>query len=217
MLSFAKKINMKKYDTAFQHPFTCVVAGPTGCGKSTWVRNLLGERDQIVFPKIDKIFWHYGENQELFQTFGKDVHFEQGLPDISTFDGKTNVLLIIDDLMREIDASVLDLFTKGSHHKNISVILLVQNIFDKNKFSRTISLNSQYIVFFKNPRDMSQIIHLAKQMFPHNTKHMQAAYKEATSKPHGYLLVDLKQQTPDEIRLRSKVFESEGVQEVYVE
>ena len=49
-------------------------------------------------------------------------------------------------------------------------------------------------------------MHLAKQIFPSNTKFIQQAYKDATSRPHGYLLFDLKQQTPDFYRYRSNIF-----------
>ena len=68
--------------------------------------------------------------------------------------------------MTETDKSVSNLFTKGSHHRNLSVLHLVQNVFDKNKHTRTISLNTHYLVIFKNPQDASQITHLAKQMYP---------------------------------------------------
>ena len=40
--------------------------------------------------------------------------------------------------------------------------LLVQNLFPKNKETRTISLNAHYMVVFKNPRDKSQISHLTR-------------------------------------------------------
>ena len=67
-----------------------------------------------------------------------DVVFRQGLPDVTDFDGSDPVLLIIDDLM---DETVANIFTRGSHHRNVSVILLVQNLFLKNKHVRTISLD----------------------------------------------------------------------------
>jgi len=51
--------------------------------------------------------------------------------------------------MNETNRSVTDLFTKGSHHRNISEIYIVQNLFNKRKEHRTISLNSHYIVVFK--------------------------------------------------------------------
>ena len=61
----------------------------------------------------------------------------------------------------------------------------------KNKESRTISLNSQYVVVFKNPRDVSQMTTLAKQMYPGRVKFVQEAFAETTSTHNGYILVDL--------------------------
>jgi len=40
-------------------------------------------------------------------------------------------LLIIDDLMDETDETIAKLSTKGSHHRNVSVVFLVQNLFHK--------------------------------------------------------------------------------------
>jgi len=64
-------------------------------------------------------------------------------------------LVVIDDLMNETNRSVTDPFTKGSHHINISVIYIVQNLINKGKEHRTISLDSHYIVVFESPRDSS--------------------------------------------------------------
>jgi len=47
------------------------------------------------------------------------------------FDGRQPTLLIIDDLMSETNQLVEDIFTKISHHRNISVIYMTQNVFDK--------------------------------------------------------------------------------------
>ena len=85
------------------------------------------------------------------------MRFEEGLPSASMLDSTTRNLIIIDDLMAETDERVTTLFAKKSHHRNTSVLYLVQNLFPKNKESRTISLNSQYMVVFKNPRDASQM------------------------------------------------------------
>ena len=51
----------------------------------------------------------------------------------------------------------------------ISVIYIVQNLFHQGKGSRSISLNSHYLLLFKNPRDKLQILTLAKQMYPGQT------------------------------------------------
>ena len=118
--------------------------------------------------------------------------------------------------MAETDTRVTNLFTKKSHHTNTSVIYLVQNLFSKNKESRTISLNSQYLVVFKNPRDASQMTNLAKQMYPGRVKFVQEAFADATAAPYGYILVDLKQDTPEDLRLRTSILPDDAVQYVYM-
>ncbi|KAK2150049.1 hypothetical protein NP493_2870g00000 [Ridgeia piscesae] len=111
----------------------------------------------------------------------------------------------------------LRLFTKKSHHCNTSVIYLVQNLFPKGKESRTISINAQYMVLFKNPRDNTQVVNLAKQMYPRRVKYMQDPFRDATSVPHGHLFVDLKQSTPEHMRLRSNILpDSKTYQYAYI-
>ena len=118
--------------------------------------------------------------------------------------------------MAETDGRVTDLFTKKSQHSNTSVIYLVQNLFSRNKEIRTISLNTQYMVVFNNPRDASQITNLAKQMYPGRVKFVQEAFANATSTPYWYLLVDLKQDTPEDLRLRTSILPDDVVQYVYM-
>jgi len=131
------------------------------------------------------------------------------------FDGREPVLLIVDDLMQETDQSVANLFTKGSHHRDVSIMFLAQNLFPKNKFARTMSLNAHYMVLFKNPRDASQFAYLARQMYPGFSKFAIEAYKDATREPYSYLLVDLRTEQDEDLRLRTNIFPGES-QHVYV-
>ena len=108
--------------------------------------------------------------------------------------------------MCETDDRVTKLFIKASHHRNLSVMYIVQNLFGQNKEQRTISLNSHYLVVFKNPRGASQMTHLAQQMYPGKLKYVQEAFKDITSAAHRYLLFDLQQETPDHLRLRTNIF-----------
>ena len=64
------------------------------------------------------------------------------------------------------DKRLTMLFTKGSHHLNLSVIFITQNLFYKGSQIRDVSLNSQYLILFKNRRDLSQIMHLGRQLYP---------------------------------------------------
>ena len=206
-------------DSRWKHPFTCIVAGPTGCGKTTFVARLLRYASSMIDPPPETITWCYGQWQPAYATLKQqvpNVSFEEGLPDSSMFDPTTRNLVVIDDLMAETDVRVTTLFTKTSHHANTSVVYLIQNLFPKNKESRTISLNAQYMVLFKNPRDTSQITHLAKQMYPGRVKFLQESFTDATTIPYGYLLIDLKQETPEDLRLRTTIFPDDVIQYVYL-
>ncbi|GFO12808.1 hypothetical protein PoB_003931300 [Plakobranchus ocellatus] len=179
------------------------------------VKQLISYINLMVTPVPEEIIWCYGIWQHAYEEIASKVLFSEGLPKIESDDGKC-CLVIVDDLMTEADKTLTDLFTKACHHKNISVIHIVQNLFGKNKEQRTLSLNSHYLVIFKNPRDMSQISYLARQMYPGNSRYVEEAYKDATKSPHGYLLLDLKQSTPDNLRLRTSIFPSDPVQTVYL-
>ena len=120
-------VSSKRMDPHLKHPFTAIVAGPTGCGKSTFVKTLLDHKINMIDPVPERVVWYYGEWQPLYETI-TDVEFVEGLPDIKALDGKKRTLIIIDDLMSETNQSVTNLFTKGSHHRNISVLYLVQNL-----------------------------------------------------------------------------------------
>lgn len=205
----------------FCHPATFLICGPTSCGKSTWVFNLLKNVQTMFNPVPKKIVYCYGEWQSGYDDLKKylpQIEFFQGLIDVNTFDSNEDNLLCLDDLMSEAGSSqdIANMYTRGSHHRNLSVLLLVQNLFANGKYSRTISLNSHYIVLFKSPRDASQITVLASQMYPGRTHILKSAYAQATTKAHGYLLLDLKQNTSDHLRLRTSVLPNESSMIVYV-
>jgi len=80
---------------------------------------------------------------------------------------------------------VSELFTKDSHHGNISLVLITQNLFHQGP-SCDISLNSKYIVVFKNPRDKTQIVHFFRQVFPKNISSFHKTYLDICKDPHTY-------------------------------
>ena len=201
-------------DPRWQHPFTCLVAGPTGSGKTRWVMNFINNISEMMQPSASRIIYSYGDRQPSYKTLPTGVELQDGMSNIAEY-YQEPTLLIIDDQMDEVNKNVMRLFTKGSHHRNISIIYIVQNLFGKNKDYRTISLNAHYLVVFNNPRDKSQIIHLSKQMYPGENDYVKEAFALATREPYGYLLLDLKQTTPDALRLRGRIFPGEE-KEVYV-
>ena len=104
---------------------------------------------------------------------------------------------------------VSELFTKGSHHRNISLVLITQNEFYQSLSSRDFSLNRKYIVVFKNPGDKTQIVHLARQVYPENISNFHKTYLDVCKDPHTYLFLDLTQSINDLLRFRTKIFPDE--------
>jgi hypothetical protein len=201
-------------DPRWRHPFSAIVAGPSSCGKSVFTFKFISEAQSLMTPPPEKIIYCYGEYQEMFSEY-PHVVFMEGLPDITQFDGKQRTLLILDDLMTETNDSVSSIFTKVSHHRNVSVIYLSQNLFYKSKQNRTISLNAHYLVLFKNPRDVTQVATLARQMYPGRSKFLVEAFKDATDRPYRYMLIDLKADTEEKYRIRTNIFSGEH-QFVYI-
>ena len=205
-----------EFDPRLKHPFTGMVVGPTQCGKTTLVLNLIERADEAIVPPPERFIWCYDKFPPVVDHIDKEIKFVDGLPDVEDLrDDSKRSLIVIEDLMSETDQSVSKLFTKGSHHRNISVIYVSQNLYSKNKENRTISLNTHYLVLFKNPRDASQITCLGRQIYPNDSKHFHEAFDDATQQPHNYLLMDFKQSTPEECRLRASVFPDSGLA-VYV-
>ena len=101
------------------------------------------------------------------------------------------------------------LFTQLVHHKNMSCLIVYQNLFNAGKHAKTISLNAAYLVLFKNVRDKGQISYVGRQIYPGRSKVFMEAYTDAVSYPHSYLLIDMTATTNDLYRLRSKIFPAE--------
>ena len=201
-----------------QHPFTCIVSGCTQSGKTVWVKSLLEKAQKTISPPPQRIIWCYGQWQpSYFDMLGTmpGIEFNKGIPDdidnADYLDVSQRNLIVLDDLMAQSgkDKRIADLFTKGSHHRNLSIIHIVQNIFHQGKEMRNISLNAHYIVLFKSPRDKQQISMLTRQVNPGRVQEFMSSYEDATSRPHAYLMLDLRPTTDDQQRLKTNILPCE--------
>lgn len=192
-----------------QHPSLVMVAGPSGCGKSTIVEKILKFKNSIFVPSPPlHVIWCYSIQQPLYNRI-KGVTWMNRVPAMQELKNGKSTLLIIDDLMGKYDDIVASYFTAGSHHMGITVIYIVQNLFNKSKQHRTISLNTHYLFLCKNPRDAGPVYHLARSIYPMNSKFLIEAYKDATFKPYGYLFIDMRQETKEKFRLMTDIFPGE--------
>ena len=142
--------------------------------------------------------WCYGKKRAVLSHLPINIRIHEGVPeDFGITNGEPS-LVILDDLLTDLySKQVCELFKRGSHHRNLSVILITQNLFHQGRFCRDISLNAHYIGAFKNVRDKKQFMYLDSQVYPEDSVGLYNAYLDATKKPYGYLLLDLTQNTND--------------------
>ena len=195
----------------FRAPFTLICSGATGSGKSKWVQRLIEHKDFLISPRIENTLYCYGIiNSSLLEMKREGVEIFKGFLSEEKIKSYKNLLLILDDLMSDIDKAkpFLDsLFSRISHHNNVSVIFITQSLFHKDL--RLLRANTHYLVLLRNPSAQQQIRTLASQMYPGRYKHFLEAFEDATSHPFSYLLVDSHPQTENEGRLSTNIFPGE--------
>ena len=161
-------------------------------------------------PPSARIYYCYGEFQPMFNNYPR-VNFHEGLAELSheVFHERESTLMIVDDLMLKSKNS-RQTFSREFRITAILPQYFTENVFDKNKYNRTISLNAHYLVFIKDPRDGTEFTTLSRQMYPNSYKFGVEAYVVGASVPYDYLLVDLKSDQDERCRLRTNIFPSEA-------
>ena len=118
-----------------------------------------------IFSPPDRILWLYKQWQPLYDVIQQTVprvDFIQGIPleldqDSFIHPGTKN-LVILDDLMSTAakNSRINELFTEGSHHRNLSVVAINQNLY--YNIDPTQRGNCYYLVLFNNPVDKQQVM-----------------------------------------------------------
>ena len=172
-------------------------------------------RDRIQ-PFPTRIIWVYSESQQDYNeaaTSLPNIEFVKGWHDdlYESISPKERNLLIIDDQMNKAgsSSSLTDLFTVGSHHRNLTILYLIQNKYNKESSQRTVSLNCHYDVVFKNSRDINQFRVMARQMQAQNAKWLINSFEDATSQPYGYLVLEHHPKTPEDRRYVTSILPGE--------
>ena len=194
----------------FRSPSTCVIAGPTGCGKTVLLLKILKHVNEIFEIPPIKIIWCYTVYQDKFKEFENMIEFHEGIYDVKRLEGmRGHKIIILDDLLHKLNEDIAEMFTVMSHHLNLTVFFITQNIFSKNKHMRDVTLNTQYLILFGQRRDVSQVSILGSQMFPQLRKEFLNIYKEHTTKPHGYLVIDVHPKNTYRVLLRTPILPDE--------
>ena len=209
----------------FRHPATVIVTGPSSCGKSTFVKKVILNSKELVKSNsetgFDCVIVLYRVWNELYEELKRDFtssslfFYKDSIEDsleelISGF--KTPVLWIDDGVSEKNMTFVEDVFTRYSHHLNLSCFLVTHNLYAQKGGAtcmRTISRNANYVVLMNYPRDKGIGRVLVQQCQPTRSKAkalMDTVEKTVSGEPYGYLLLDFSQRTPEALRYKSNIF-----------
>ena len=198
-------ITQDQWNYRFVSPFTWIISGSTGAGKTYMLSTFIENHKRLCVPLQTKLLVAYKHKQPLYMQYSKYIETEfMKEPGVIPKPHELNnaSILIIDDLLANIN-EVIEFFTVHSHHMNVNVIFITQNFYEKGM--RTLSLNAHYLTIYKNPRDSSQIQHLSRQLEPQDSKLVTSAYDMATKRAHGYLHINCKQKAHIFFKYRDKI------------
>ena len=137
-------------DLKLLKPFRLIVAGGSGCGKSQITKQIVdNDYFESSFDRIIYNYPHYLTDVDI--EFDKYVEYRPGLVNqeyISSME--SNTLLIIDDLSLEVsdNRDIANLFAVEARKRNISIILIVQNVYQQGKMFRNIRINATGFIIF---------------------------------------------------------------------
>ena len=203
-------------DFRLENDSSMIISGPSKCGKTTFVIDLLHHKDRLFRHPIRCVYWFHGAAQGAVHRMLCDrmgVVMKEGVPTEDDFEPIQQYdLVILDDLQDEMKTNrhITSLFLKQSHHRQFFVILLQQNIYGDSE-QRFRNANVHYWVAFNNPRNQRQVGEFLSRMYPSGGQRaIQSIFKHVleTEGNYGYLFVDFTPNMRSDLRLRSHVFTS---------
>ena len=178
-----------------------IIFGQTGAGKTHFILNVI--KNKLVYPFPNKLYYMYNVEQEFMKTWNTTEHqpikFIKGL-DFEQLDTSEPSLLVVDDLVLSTNKTVAEMFILGSHHKQISLFYITQNLFPNDPIFRIMSANAHYYILFHCQRHFRQVHTLARQIYVgEDLKRIINAYKRASEKPRGFIVLSFSPLLPQEL------------------
>jgi hypothetical protein len=86
-------------------------------------------REQLYDVAFENIVWCHSENNATLHL--KNITFVKGVPDFENPENVPTLILLDDSMDSAYSTKGSQIFTKGLHHRNISVVLITQNLFHR--------------------------------------------------------------------------------------
>ena len=188
-------------------PFAMLVAASSNSGKTHLVRDLILNHHLLFEKPVFEIVWLYHKRaydetlvQELQAGLSVPVRFIEGFPakDISEgrlfeSDNNTIKLLVLDDVIVSALRSpvFIEMFTVMSHHNNMCIIGILQNLHadtaGQRQIMNNIIRNVSYVVLFPDRRNLAACKQIARTYFNGEEHKLVEPFKHLIESKQKYL------------------------------
>jgi len=190
-------------------PAQLQLVGPSQCGKSTFLKKLLGPDGADVFDINFKQIWYaspgadtvdaayVNELREVCDKAGKSLRTSADLPTVGRVKGaypQDDVLVVLDDVtcFKKSD-SLSSLSSYGAHHCGLTVVYCLQNPFQqsRNVDLITVSRNLTGRFIFWQLADWAQYGLINQRVFPDRRNFLAECLAESKERGLNYVFVNI--------------------------
>ena len=142
------------YDVRLKENFKLFISGPSRCGKTFFISELLENIETFAKEPPETILYVYKVWQSKFDEMKSIVHGfiednENIIQQIKEIALGQRIFVIFDDLINSKSlVDIATLFTVDGRHMNMSMAFLTQRMFVNNEHFRQISQNSDYFCIY---------------------------------------------------------------------
>ena len=180
-----------------------IIFGQTGAGKTVFMLKVIDQK--LIEPFPVNIYWFYGVEQTFMKSYPA-IKFVKGLQ-LDVIDTSSPSLIVLDDLLLDISPEMASAFIMGSHHNQMSLFMITQNLFPNSNLFRTCMLNCHTYILFYNQRQFRQVVTLARQCFVgKDVQRILVAYKRASLKPRDFIMLNFSPLMPKELTVVGDYF-----------
>ncbi len=165
IVSIGEGIKMDTSLLLFQTSSSIQIIGASRSGKTEITLKILKAANGMFTEPYEKIIYCYGIIQPKLERLEIEMSgliLHKGVPSesiLAHLDTSKHNIICMDDVAEEVVASkdICKLITMGCYHAKLTVIFLTHNAFENGSENRTLNLNMNYILLFKNVRDEKQV------------------------------------------------------------
>lgn len=188
---------LRRHSALLPNSIRCIIAGPSNCGKTNLLVNLIISENGLKFENIyvySKTLWQtkYKYLKNLLQSIPGMEYFEFSSSDdvIQPKEAKQNSIIIFDDVICEKNQEIIKNYYSLGRHRNIDSFYLTTTYTRVSK--HLIRDNSNFIIFFRQDElnlkhiynDMGVACHMKFDQF-------QKFCFECWKEKYGFVVIDL--------------------------